>query len=306
MALIASLTFGEPKKDGVFYKICDFTYHASRSHNQFRPDGDARCEHIELTIHVPDKKDPTLHEWFVKGTTLDGCILLDTSESANPQSKEYNKRFEFKDAVCCEMTENYDIAVTEPRTLTLRIVAAKVTVSNYKFTANNKQTTSATFSGRLLLSDPTSLTGPVKPKDCYVVQAFSYDCKRERNADGRPFGPTPGAMLDFEVKMEDADKGKCFYEGMDSNQAQDLNFIFDSDDNLKQSKFLYDFAHGILARGYIVEIEETYDKTVKEGSSMLLQMHVKMLLSKLAFMKSGKIQNGKVSYECTTLTITND
>ena len=67
MALLAQLQFGDNAVHlyTKTYNIVDCRCHFCRTYNHSRPESDARCERIELTVVAPAMTDPLLYEWYI-------------------------------------------------------------------------------------------------------------------------------------------------------------------------------------------------------------------------------------------------
>ena len=115
------------------YQLADFKCHVTRSHNEARPDGSARCERMELTVVVPGREDLNLYEWYVDQSVLSGRILVALPAPAPNQEAEW-KEILFEDGVCFSFSEEYHIDVRLRRMLTLSIVAEDVIVDEITFT----------------------------------------------------------------------------------------------------------------------------------------------------------------------------
>ncbi|MBO4800462.1 MAG: hypothetical protein J5545_01195 [Bacteroidaceae bacterium] len=308
MALIAYLQFGDDNSTTPIYNVCDYHYHATRPHNNKRPDGDARCEQIQITVYVPQKSDPTFYEWFIKGESLSGKILIQLSSSVTDNVTTYfYKKVAFSDAFCESITENYSAAEGQLRKLTLSIVASKVEmkdISGSEIKATNEACIA--FYGEVVELDLNTNVKPISGITQFLsLETFHYDCKRARNYEGIPFGAPETATLDFSFKLEKASKGAPFYSSLTSNDPVTFSFLFDT--NFDSTKvYLHDCAFGVVARGYVIDVRETYDKdTGSEGKPQLMMMTVTLLIANILFIK-GLATNSTSKYESSVLAITND
>lgn len=131
MALIATLEFGdnEIRRYSKQYLLADFRCHLVRHHNEARPDGNPRCEHMELTVIAPGRADLNLFEWYVGSYTMNGRVLVSIPDSS-PNQDEMVKAVYFENAVCYSIAEEYHIDESKRRTLKLQIVATAVTVDD--------------------------------------------------------------------------------------------------------------------------------------------------------------------------------
>ena len=78
MALTAVLEFGDNniRRYSKQFMVADCRFVFDRSYNDFCPEGDTRCERMELFVVAPGKEDLTLFEWFADQSVLDGRITI--------------------------------------------------------------------------------------------------------------------------------------------------------------------------------------------------------------------------------------
>ena len=136
--MLATLQFGD--NGAHFYSkeylVAECNCHFTRCHNHFRPDGNARCDKITLTVIAPGKEDLNLFEWYADGSVQSGRLLFEVLFRIG--SEEDVKQITFEDAYCVSLSEVYDINSTSRRTLTLEIVADKVEIDTVKFNKGEK------------------------------------------------------------------------------------------------------------------------------------------------------------------------
>ena len=133
MALTARLQFGDndSKIYQVEYLVKDCRCHFSRHYNHFHPDGEARCERMELTVIAPGKENLNLYDWYIQGEPMSGRILFDV---IIPQSDQpYSKVLIFDSAYCYALGEEYNNGDLTRRCLRLSLVAEKIIVNDYLF-----------------------------------------------------------------------------------------------------------------------------------------------------------------------------
>lgn len=134
MALSATLHFGNNQL-GLYsktYAVVDCKYRFNRHHNYYRPDSDARCDKVVLTVVAPGKDDLNLYEWYIDQSNMSGKISFDLSPLADNHVQASKELF-FEDAVCFSIAETYDIGKQHRRQLTLEIVADHIEVENVMF-----------------------------------------------------------------------------------------------------------------------------------------------------------------------------
>ena len=129
MALTARLQFGDntARRYSREYLVTEFKCHVVRSHNLARPDGNPKCDCLEMTLIAPGREDLNLIEWYVDRSTLSGRILIELSTPANNQEVEY-KEILFEDGVCFALGEQYQIDQKRRRILRLSVAVRELTV----------------------------------------------------------------------------------------------------------------------------------------------------------------------------------
>ena len=136
----------------------------------------------------------------------------------------------------------------------------------------------------------------VMQSNCFTVQHFSYACSRRRNDAGAPYGPTLPAYLDFTVKVASGDSGKIFFERMYQKGTFPYSFLFNADFN--DMRRLATCEDAMIVTGYIIDVEECYDKDFRQdGSSEQMLIRARLLLSNIAYLGNERVLK---------LTITND
>lgn len=307
MAFIAQIKFG-PRVDGkisdntnIYVGLSDYKYHTVRHHNGLRPDGDKVCECIEVTLKVPDKSYLGLYKWYVSGESQSGCIITELSDSETSAGTCVCKVLDFDNAFCYAISEHYSVEVNRPREVTLSIMAESVTEreevrgkTKTGGSISNGDSTNNSFKGMVVV-DENLITKNVQRIDDnmvrYILRDFHYGSHRERDNIGMPYGPVISTCLDFSIRMESADMGRKFYDNMASNAPMDLTFLFDTSFN-KEGKggnytpktMLKDFRNVLVVRGYVVDVEESFDKEADvSGKYNLLSMRVKILMTDVTF-----------------------
>ena len=130
MALTAVLEFGDNniRRYSKKFMVADCRFVFDRSYNDFCPEGDTRCERMELFVVAPGKEDLTLFEWFADQSVLDGRITI--SLGATSDSSLDSQEIYFEDAVCFALSEIYDIESSKRRLLKLSILARKICIDD--------------------------------------------------------------------------------------------------------------------------------------------------------------------------------
>ena len=133
MALTAVLEFGDNniRRYAKQFMVADCRFVFDRSYNDFCPEGDTRCERMELFVVAPGKEDLTLFEWFANQSVLDGRVVISLG-AANDSSLD-SQEIVFEEAVCFALSEMYDIESSMRRLLKLSILANKICIDDVCF-----------------------------------------------------------------------------------------------------------------------------------------------------------------------------
>ena len=114
------------------YNVVNLFCHCTRHTSSSRPDTDACCEHIAITLVAPDMADLSLYDWYISGQPLSGRVLFDLSEGQASSSQD-NVNMVVEDAYCFAIEEEYNIDEAKRRTVKLSLVANEVTFEGATF-----------------------------------------------------------------------------------------------------------------------------------------------------------------------------
>lgn len=133
MAFTAVLEFGDNniRRYAKQFMVADCRFVFDRSYNDFCPEGDTRCERMELFVVAPGKEDLMLFEWFANQSVLDGRVVISLG-AANDSSLD-SQEIVFEEAVCFALSEMYDIESSKRRLLKLSILANKICIDDVCF-----------------------------------------------------------------------------------------------------------------------------------------------------------------------------
>lgn len=144
----------------------------------------------------------------------------------------------------------------------------------------------------LLVAEDFSEVARVSQSNCLTVQHFDYRCSRSRNESGMPYGPTVSVIIQFSFKSLSNNKGKIFYDRLKSQSPFPYTFVFNATFDSVQQLSRYDDA--MIVSGYIVDIEESFDKAAAPGETVEQMLtNVKMLLCSITYV--GKDSNKTLS-----------
>ena len=136
----------------------------------------------------------------------------------------------------------------------------------------------------ILFSDNILENGRNVEKDkCPTIQHFTYQCQRNRNDAGIPYGRTVPTELRFTIRLGKPDDGKIFYQQLVLNNLFDHTFIFNA--TFDQNKRLRDYDDAMVVRGYVVDVKEDYDPVMTANGTMdQMLIEVTLLLSSIIYL----------------------
>ena len=134
MALTAVLEFGDNniKRYSKRYLVSDCRFVFSKPHNGVQPNGELRCERIEVVVVAPGKNDLNLVEWFSSQGVQNGRIVIALAAN-NQNNPDDSHVLYFDDAQCFSLSETYDIDSQRRRLLTLGIIAERIVVDEVQY-----------------------------------------------------------------------------------------------------------------------------------------------------------------------------
>jgi hypothetical protein len=134
MALTAVLEFGDNniKRYSKQYLMSDCRFVFDRPYNEFRPEGAARCERLEVVVVAPGKTDLSLFEWFYSQGVQNGRIVISLAVEKKFDENDTQTIY-FEDAKCFSLSEIYDIDSSRRRLLKIAIGAEKMTIDDTTF-----------------------------------------------------------------------------------------------------------------------------------------------------------------------------
>lgn len=135
MALSAKLQFGDNELGHYSseFMVVSCECKLVRHHNQNCPDADSKCDHVVVVVVSPGNENHELVEWYISHGCRSGRILFDVSDLGGTQSDDTTMELVFEDAVCCSLSENYDIDSMRRREYTIEFFGRSTTIGNVNF-----------------------------------------------------------------------------------------------------------------------------------------------------------------------------
>ncbi len=133
MALAAVLEFGDNQlqRYSKQYLVTNCRLLFERPYNNFRTEGAARCERMELELVAPGKTDLLFFEWYISQGIYNGRLVINFAGA--DATEESVQVITFEDAICYALSENYDIGTSRRRMIKLGISAERVSVDGMDY-----------------------------------------------------------------------------------------------------------------------------------------------------------------------------
>ena len=128
----------------------------------------------------------------------------------------------------------------------------------------------------------------------FNVIDYKYRLFRERDEFNAPYGSFLTDNLTFTVKASTLNDCMVFYQFMDENRSHPFSIIFDPVFNAYGR--MTSFKDGIVANGYVVDIQESCEDNDSTGNEQLT-VKISLILNKMSYLGMESLHE---------LNITND
>jgi hypothetical protein len=128
----------------------------------------------------------------------------------------------------------------------------------------------------------------------FNVIDYKYRLFRERDEFNVPYGSFLTENLTFTVKASTLNDCMVFYQFMDENRSHPFSIIFDPVFNAYGR--MTSFKDGIVANGYVVDIQESCEDNDSTGNEQLT-VKISLILNKMSYLGMESLHE---------LNITND
>lgn len=112
-----------------------------------------------------------------------------------------------------------------------------------------------------------------KKERCFTLQHFGYECSRQRNTMGEPYGPTLALPLHFTIKSLPDGYLKELYQRLTENGTSVFSVVFNAAFRIDENgdNVLSDYDSALIVSGAVVGVSENYDAIEIKGQSSLKQ-----------------------------------
>lgn len=144
----------------------------------------------------------------------------------------------------------------------------------------------------LFAGDICETSAGITRDHCFTVQHFDYESKRYRSKENDAnYHAEEPTILDFSIRINTPETGKELFSQIQKQESFAYSFLFNATFNAMNSLESYEDA--MVARGYIIDIEEVFSTEKGKGQQGQMLMHVKLLLNSITFV--GKQHNLELS-----------
>lgn len=132
-----------------------------------------------------------------------------------------------------------------------------------------------------LLAENFKETRLVRREQCMTVQSLDYVMQRSRDAFGRSYGCAQGSLMRVTVLIGSQNNTKVLYERLQSTSPTSFTLFCNA--RYDQSNELADSDAATVAEGYVVDIQETYDRDKAVTEKEQLCLTFQLLLTKITY-----------------------
>ncbi|MDO4949444.1 MAG: hypothetical protein Q4E55_04665 [Bacteroidales bacterium] len=132
-----------------------------------------------------------------------------------------------------------------------------------------------------LLTENFKEASPVKREKCVTVQSLDYKLQRSRDAFGRSYGCAQGGLMRVSVLIGSKNNTKVFYERLKNTTPTSFTLFWNARYN--QSGELTDCDAATVAEGYVVDVQEKYDRDKAETEGEHPCLTFQLLLTKITY-----------------------
>lgn len=137
--------------------------------------------------------------------------------------------------------------------------------------------------GIFVAHDVSDSTCRISRAQCLTLQHYQFDCERQLNEQGMPFGRTLPSTLSFTVRVIDNDDCRSFYKWLVDHQIHDFSIVFNASYDTLQ--YLSDWDAALVATGYMMEVDEQFSSwNGRQAENQQMTVKMKVLLSEIRFL----------------------
>ena len=117
----------------------------------------------------------------------------------------------------------------------------------------------------------------ITKEKCMVVQRYDYTFQRNRNAYGEPYGRISGSSLTLTIRVGSRDSLRLFYQQLKQPYSATYSLLFDA--TYDAQGYLVERSGALLVEGYIVDIQEHFDRDQADDEGEQMSLVCEILLT---------------------------
>ena len=117
----------------------------------------------------------------------------------------------------------------------------------------------------------------ITKEKCMAVQHYDYTFQRNRNAYGEPYGRISGGSLTLSIRVGSRDSLRLFYQQLKQPYSATYSLLFDA--TYDAQGYLAERSGALLVEGYIVDIQELFDRDQANEAGEQMSLLCEILLT---------------------------
>ena len=117
----------------------------------------------------------------------------------------------------------------------------------------------------------------ITKEKCMAVQHYDYTFQRNRNAYGEPYGRISGGSLTLSIRVGSRDSLRLFYQQLKQHYSATYSLLFDA--TYDAQGYLAERSGALLVEGYIVDIQEHFDRDQADDEGEQMSLVCEILLT---------------------------
>ncbi len=147
----------------------------------------------------------------------------------------------------------------------------------------------------VFFGDITDTTVSVTKEDGFTLQQFGYECSRQRDMLGMPYGPTLMSVLRMTVKTLPDGYLKELYKRLTEQSVSSFSIVFNASFRQEPDHVLDDYDQALVVTGFVIDVGEDYHSFEPQdwrssASSSLMMTHIEFLLQSITYMGTNSYQ----------------
>ena len=117
----------------------------------------------------------------------------------------------------------------------------------------------------------------ITKEKCIAVQHYDYTFQRNRNAYGEPYGRISGGLLTLTIRVGSRDSLRLFYQQLKQHYSATYSLLVYA--TYDAQGYLAERSGALMVEGYIVDIQELFDRDQANESGEQMSLVCEILLT---------------------------